>query len=155
MSGRVPQIFSRTLTDSPIMRVGDFLYSATRAFRLGLQDDGNLVLYALDDFDQAVAQYASNRSIMEGVLQIAGYSSAIWATGTDGFKARSWRFQVDGNLVVYAGENADGEPKWGSNTVTQAQTQFICQDDGNLVIYHNYSTGPGPLWSSNTQAGRR
>jgi hypothetical protein len=155
MSGPGPQIYFRTLIDSPIMRVGDFLYSATRAFRLGLQEDGNLVLYALDDFDAAVAQYASNRLIMEEVLQIAGYSRPIWATGTNGSNARSWRFQVDGNLVVYRGDNADGQPVWASNSVTQGETQIVCQDDGNLVIYVAYEKGPGRWWSSNTYAGGR
>jgi hypothetical protein len=138
---------------SPVLRVGDFLYSPTRAFRLGLQDDGNLVQYAIDDSDPAIVRYSDYRSIFEELLSAIPYTRAIWATGTDGSNARSWIFQDDGNLVVYADENAQGEPVWASGSQNRGGVSLVCQDDGNLVIY---SSDPGvAVWSSNTYAGAR
>jgi hypothetical protein len=133
--------------------VGDFLYSPTRAFRLGLQDDGNLVLYTLDDFDPAIVQYASFRGeIFDAALEIATYNRPIWATGTNGTNARSWIMQSDGNLVVYQGQGGQGSPVWASNTDGNGGATLVCQDDGNLVIY---GWEGGAIWSTNTYSGGR
>jgi hypothetical protein len=82
------------------------LTSRNGAYRLAMQDDGNLVAY-------------------HG-------SHAIWATntvGTDGDKAI---MQVDGNFVLY---HVDGRPLWASSTNGRPGCYLVMQDDGNVVVY--------------------
>src|SRR5215467_14678695 len=135
--------FFGSLRASGALGVGDFLYSYTRAFRLGLQGDGNLVLCALDLNNPAIRQYAYYRGDQfEAILRVAPYSKALWATGTNGTNARSWIMQADGNLVVYAGYNGQGPPVWASGTQGHYYSTLVCQDDGNLVIYlYEYNSG--------------
>jgi hypothetical protein len=159
---------------------GDILYSATRAFRLVFQTDGNLVLYVIDD------------STLPVDIAAGEYPRAIWATGTNGMGASACVMQPDGNLVLYteavgtAGPGpgssnnvilgsactflvglsvtvdvtedmvcesvaaAPGTPVWASDTNGHAGAFLRCQDDGNLVII-----GPDgvPVASSNVYAG--
>ena len=86
------------------LNIGDHLYSATRAFRLTLQSDGNLVLYVIDDPSLPV-------DITKGA-----YIRAIWASNTVNSNAQSWVMQGDGNLVVYNGAGATGTAVWASQT---------------------------------------
>ncbi len=123
------------------LRGGDRLFSATRAFLLVLQDDGNLVLYAIDD-----------ATLPPDVTQ-GKYTTALWSTRTVGWPGgveliRYLDMQDDGNLVL----NDEGIPVWSSGTEGNPGAFLRCQDDGNLVIYAPDGT---PLWSSNTYAGPR
>jgi hypothetical protein len=117
------------------LKPGDILYSATRAFRLVFQTDGNLVLYGIDDSTLPV-------DIAKGQ-----YTKALWATGTNGMGAVRCEMQTDGNLVLY---EANGAAVWASGTNGNPGAFLRCQDDGNLVIY----LGPDAkaLWSSGTYA---
>jgi hypothetical protein len=112
---------------------GDILFSATRAFQLIFQTDGNLVLYVVDD------------STLPVDITQAQYTKPLWATGTNGKGAVRCNMQTDGNLVLYA---ANGTPVWASNTNGNPGAFLRCQDDGNLVLY----LGARPLWSSGTNA---
>jgi hypothetical protein len=49
----------------------------------------------------------------------------------------------DGNLVIY---DAQGTPRWSSNTWGQSGAVLLMQTDGNLVIYG----AGGALWASHT-----
>src|SRR5262249_1297993 len=116
----------------------DFLFSATRAFRLGLQYDGNLVLYGIDDSDLPVD------------ITLGQYRRPIWATNTVGSNAHVWLMQGDGNFVVYdTYGDIIGEAIWYSGTDGNPGAFLRVQDDGNLVVY---SADGGVLWSSNTFA---
>jgi hypothetical protein len=155
---------------------GDILYSATRAFRLVFQTDGNLVLYGIDDSTLPV-------DITKGQ-----YAKALWATGTNGMGAVRCSMQADGNLVLYTeiqatasgfGSNSNyilssnsqplkgltvsidvtrdivcssvGAPAvWASGTNGNPGAFLRCQDDGNLVIY---GSNGAPIASSNVYAG--
>lgn len=76
-------------------------------YRLIMQTDGNLVLYA-----------AGGR--------VRWHS---WTFGNPGARAVA---QGDGNLVVYA---ASGRPLWNSGTHGNAGARTVVQTDGNLVVY--------------------
>lgn len=111
---------------------GDFLYSPGRAFRVGLQTDGNLVLYTED------AQ--------------GNYVKPLWGSNTVGSNAHSWVMQGDGNLVIYNGLQGTGSAVWGSGTQGNPGAFLRMQDDGNLVIYNSQGA---PIWATNTAAGPR
>lgn len=112
---------------------GDILFSATRAFQLIFQTDGNLVLYAIDDATLPV-------DITQG-----SYSKVIWASNTNGSGAIRCVMQTDGNLVLYTASDA---AVWASSTNGRPGAFLRCQDDGNLVIY----VGGTAVWASNTYA---
>jgi hypothetical protein len=102
------------------LTVSQSITSADGRFRLILQSDGNLVLYA-------------NGRI------------PLWASNTDGHpEVFDAVMQSDGNLVIY---DVNGRPLWASNTNGRPGAHLIAQNDGNLVIYGANNT---PLWASNT-----
>jgi hypothetical protein len=105
------------------LKVGDNLFSATRAFMLTMQSDGNLVLYALDDDARAVDATRGK------------YTVVLWSSGTKGLGGTHCDMQDDGNCVV---KNSANEPLWCSGTQNHPGTFLRCQDDGNIVFY-----GPG------------
>jgi hypothetical protein len=119
---------------------GDFLYSATRAFRIGLQNDGNLILWTIDD-----------ATLPQDITQ-GQYTRALWWANTQGSNAHSWVMQADGNFVVYDGENATGNAVWNAATQGNPNAFLRCQDDGNLVIY---ASNGAAIWNTNTYAGPR
>ena len=80
--------FSRDMLPGKRLDRGDNLFSATRAFKLSMQFDGNLVLYVLDDSDLP-------RDSIFG-----HYRHPLWASNTVGTGFHC-DMQVDGNLVVY------------------------------------------------------
>jgi hypothetical protein len=102
------------------LMAGQSITSTNGQFRLILQSDGNLVLYA------------------------AGLG-ATWASNTWG-RPNIWDavMQTDGNLVVY---DLRGNALWASNTNGHPGAYLIVQNDGNLVIYDSANH---PLWASNT-----
>ena len=102
---------------------GDTLTSANKAFQLIMQDDGNLVLYALD---------------AAGTRQ-----SSAWASNTSGKVGAKAVMQSDGNFVVYA---ADGKtPLWSSNSTGHPGSSVMLGDDGHLVVSDGSTT---PVWTA-------
>lgn len=91
------------------------LLSDNGGYKLILQNDGNLVLYAL----------------------ATGQPQALWASGTQrGVRAQ---MQPDGNFViveVVTGGDFPGEyPLWNARTDGHRGSYLNVQDDGNVVIY--------------------
>ncbi len=113
------------------LNAGDIVFSATRAFRLIMQTDGNLVWYVIED-----------ASLPEDITK-GQYKGALWESGTEGSGAVRCDMQADGNLVLYRG---DGAPVWALNTQGHPGAFLRCQDDGNLVLYFRGDA----LWASGT-----
>jgi hypothetical protein len=124
------------------LKHGDILFSATRAFQLTFQTDGNLVLYGLDDTSLSGALVPPPPQLIPS----ATYTKVIWASGTI---ATSCSMQTDGNLVLY---DQYGGPIWSSATNGNPGAFLRCQDDGNLVMLAPSGTVIG---NSNTYAGSR
>lgn len=122
---------------------GDNLFSLKGAFVLTLQaQDGNLVLYAFNDWDSRwdVPLWSL---VNEGVILPLQHPVA--------------KMQTDGNFVVYAEYPTypgNFYAAWNTGTFRHdGQGAFLrCQDDGNLVVY--LPDGQA-LWWSNTYAGLR
>src|SRR5919197_1433968 len=89
------------------LQVNESLVSANGRFSLGLQQDGNLVLYEPE-------------------------GQPVWASGTAGREGSRATMQEDGNLVLYA---PTGDPVWASDTYGNDGAYLVLQDDRNLVIY--------------------
>ena len=121
------------------LNTGDLLFSATRAFQLSMQGDGNLVLYAIDD------------STLPVDIRKGQYTKVIWASMTNGkaVDGSGVQMQNDGNLVIY---NNHSQPIWNSGTQNHPGAFLRCQDDGNLVVL---GADGSVLASSNTYAGAR
>jgi hypothetical protein len=118
------------------LNVGDNLFSATRAFMLTMQSDGNLVLYALDD-DTLAADTTRGK-----------YTVTLWESGTNGLGGTHCDMQDDGNCVV---KNSANEPLWCSGTQNYPGTFLRCQDDGSIVFY---APGGSVISVTNTAANR-
>lgn len=85
---------------------GSSIFSNDGRFQLTMQNDGNLVLYGLQ-----------NR--------------ALWASGTFQTNADRAVMDPEGNFAVY-----DGATRlWSSNTHGNPGSALVVQDDGNVVIY--------------------
>lgn len=91
------------------LRVGEELGAGQAlelgAYRLTLQDDGNLV------------------------LEDAG--KAVWASGTNGKGVSKAILQDDGNFVLYA----DKDAKWSTSTSGKTADHLSIQPDRNVVLY--------------------
>ncbi|MGH3637397.1 MAG: LysM peptidoglycan-binding domain-containing protein [Mycobacterium sp.] len=87
------------------LEVGQSLTSLNGAYKLTLQDDGNLVLYAGDQ--------------------------SVWSTGTNGKNVVRAEVQTDGNFVLYTAD----DPVWASQTKGAKDVRLIIQNDRNLVLY--------------------
>jgi hypothetical protein len=98
------------LEPNQMLKRGQSLTSGTGEYKLAMQDDGNLVLYA--------------------------GNKALWASNTDGQAVEKCVMQSDGNLVLYL---YNGKPVWASNTNGKPNSYLLVQNDGNVVIYHNQS----------------
>jgi LysM repeat protein len=92
------------------------LTSQNGAYKVILQEDGNLVLYAGDD--------------------------AVWSTKTNGQGVQRAEVQGDGNFVLYTADKA----VWASQTKGAKDVHLTLQDDRNLVLY----ASGGPAWASGT-----
>ena len=79
--------------------------SQNGAYKLILQEDGNLVLYAGDD--------------------------SVWSTKTNGQSVQRAEVQADGNFVLYTAD----KPVWASQTKGAKDVRLTLQDDRNLVLY--------------------
>jgi hypothetical protein len=98
---------------------GQSLYSCNGQFRLTMQSDGNLVLYA--------------------------GSRALWASNTYGSGGYVATITNLADFVVY-GLPDDG-PRWSTNTLGGPSAHLALQDDGNIVLYNGaggvlWQTGP-------------
>jgi nucleoid-associated protein YgaU len=94
-----------TLQKGEKLEVGQSLTSNNGAYRLVLQEDGNLVLYAGEQ--------------------------SVWATATDGQDVKRAEVQEDGNFVLYTPD----KPVWASQTAGADNVRLVLQDDRNLVLY--------------------
>jgi nucleoid-associated protein YgaU len=94
-----------TLQKGDKLEVGQSLTSNNGAYRLALQGDGNLVLYAGEQ--------------------------SVWATDTNGQDVQRAEVQEDGNFVLYTPD----KPVWASETAGAANGLLLLQDDRNLVLY--------------------
>ncbi|BBX82875.1 LysM peptidoglycan-binding domain-containing protein [Mycolicibacterium aubagnense] len=94
-----------TLQKGEKLEVGQSLTSNNGAYRLVLQEDGNLVLYAGEQ--------------------------SVWATATDGQDVQRAEVQDDGNFVLYTPD----KPVWASQTAGTDNVRLVLQDDRNLVLY--------------------
>jgi hypothetical protein len=116
----IPAQVKDRLSAGESLQPGEKLISSKGIFRLEYQTDGNLV--------------------------ISKNSTPIWASNTKCQPAGVFRFQDDGNLVIYDIKNT---VLWASNTggPQYLGSKLIMQDDGNLVAYNPQSA---PYWSSGT-----
>lgn len=105
-----------TLNKGQKLEVGQSLTSNNGAYKVTLQDDGNLVLYAGEQ--------------------------AVWSTETNGKSVQRAELQDDGNFVLYASDGA----VWASQTAGASDVRLVLQDDRNLVLY----ASDGAKWSSDT-----
>jgi hypothetical protein len=99
------------------LNAGEYLLSPNRAFMAYMQNDGNFVLY--------------------------NGEGAIWASNTHN-RGHHFRFQADGNLVVYTGAN---QAVWSPNIHGKGATRLVLQNDGNLVAYDRNGRA---IWDSGT-----
>jgi LysM repeat protein len=93
------------LEEGQKLGVGDSLTSPNGAYKLILQEDGNLVLYSGND--------------------------SVWATGTNGQSVERAEVQEDGNFVLYTSD----KPVWATDTKGKKKVLLVLQDDRNLVLY--------------------
>lgn len=89
---------------------GEILSSPNGMYELGMQSDGNLVIY-----------------------RVTSSVSPIWASNTDRFPGAFLRNQGDGSLVIYAVNPV--RPVWASNTMGRGTANLFMQNDGNLALY--------------------
>lgn len=94
------------LSGGQTLAAGQELVSKNGRYRLLMQDDGNLVLYAPRGLP-------------------------LWDSKTTGKSGAALTLQADGNAVVYAG----GQAVWSSHTYGHPGSSLLLQDDGNVVVY--------------------
>lgn len=100
-----------TLLVGQALVLGESLTSCNGEYKLGLQSDGNLVLY-------------------QG-------ATALWNSATNGSAAHDALMQGDGNLVLYT---SAGLAVWDSGTNGNDGADLVVQNDGNAVIYTTSGT---------------
>jgi hypothetical protein len=139
---------SKDLRSGMRLNVGDSLFSPLGGFRLVLQDDGNLVLYVIDDmripWDASLIVY-HDVSIL-GIYQDAIWSSATHLREQDAGPGAYCVMKDDGNFIIY---DEDDKPCFQSGTKGNPGAFLRCQDDGNLVIYTRDNKA---IWQSKTYA---
>lgn len=91
------------------MRIGEYIESNNKKYKLIMQHDGNLVLYN-------------------------DANTPLWSSVTPNMGGYYFQLQYDGNLVLYTSANA---PLWASNTSKINETEasvLILNDDGSLRL---------------------
>ncbi len=78
----------------------------------------------------------------DGNLVLYARDNAVWATGTDGQDVVRAEVQTDGNFVLYTPD----KPVWHTDTKGKKDVKLVLQDDRNLVLYAKN----GAAWSSKT-----
>ena len=97
------------MTANRTLRRGMYLTSARGRYKLLLQDDGNLVLYAPSGPIWSNHRFDTQYAIMQRDGNFATYARgniANWSTATSGKGGKRLVVQRDGNLVLYAGTKA-------------------------------------------------
>lgn len=79
----------------------------------------------------------------DGNLVLYAGDNAVWSTGTNGKKVVRAEVQTDGNFVLYTAD----DPVWASETKGANDVRLVLQNDRNLVLYKN----GGVAWASNTE----
>jgi hypothetical protein len=143
-----PAQFTMDLRSRWRLNRGDSVYSPLGGFRLMLQDDGNLVLYVIDD-EQIPADITPLLLHTEDLAQL--YHNALWSTRTHTFSQKAGPgaycvMEEDGNFVIY---DDDDNPRFQTRTKGNPGAFLRCQDDGNLVIY---TRDKKAIWQSMTYA---
>ncbi len=147
----VPQVLANVFTDLKAgwrLGAGESLFSALGGFRLTMQDDGNLVLYVIDDMKLPL----DILHVISGAPDaLKLYAAPIWSTGTHVPKAGKSRgrhcvMEENGNLVVY---DHDRHSVFETGTGGHPGSFLRLQTDGNLVVY---TSDLKPIWASNTAA---
>jgi hypothetical protein len=106
--GSSPSAGSDTLLGNQRLFPNQYIESASKKYRLIMQNDGNLVLYT--------------------------GTRALWASNTMNSGAIDTIMQSDNNLVSYT---ARQKPVWASNTMNSGAVRTVVQDDGNIVMYRS------------------
>lgn len=78
----------------------------------------------------------------DGNLVLYARDQAVWETCTAGQNVVRAEMQTDGNFVLYTPE----KPVWHTDTKGKKNVRLVLQDDRNLVLY----AADGPAWSSKT-----
>ena len=113
-----------------------------------MRQDGNLVLYVIDDLPIP----GNLQNVLSHAPEAASfYNIILWSSGTDspGDSAGTGSFCVmheDGNFVIY---DEDSRPCFETGTRGYPGSFLRCQNDGNVVIY---TPGLEPVWHSGTYA---
>jgi hypothetical protein len=118
------------LGEGVTLGAGQFVLSPDGAFKLVMQDDGNLVAYG------------------------AGLAGALWASGTAGDQGDFLDMQDDGNLVVYGQETMGAKRpdvtgasgQGGSDVVLWADFSVLPPEINSALMY--VGPGSGPLLSA-------
>ncbi len=144
--------YTKDLKPRRRMDRGDSLFSPLGGFRLHMRQDGNLVLYVIDDERLPEDLHAVQAHAKE-TMDL--YAAEIWSTGTnvpkDGAGVGSYCvMQEDGEFIVY---DVDGKPCYRTNTPGHEGAFLRCQDDGNVVLYVR-DPDLRPIWATNTTARR-
>jgi GH25 family lysozyme M1 (1,4-beta-N-acetylmuramidase) len=117
---REMQVRGSTAVSPQVIPGGTALTSPHDVYRLAMQADGNLVIYA--DHGRR------------------GKGGPIWALGTANSPGNQLSLQDDGNVLVL---NAAGRSLWSTRTAGTGSGHVLAmQDDGNLVLY----SGLRPIW---------
>ena len=137
---------------------GDSLFSSLGGFRLHMQDDGNLVLYVIDDTQIPPGPLATRNgpagAAIVDLWATGDHAQEVWLTGThipgDGVGTGAYCvMEPDGDFVVY---DERGNPCFSTGTKGYPGAFLRCQNDGNLVIYSDIPEF-APIWRSKTFAG--
>ncbi|HTJ26487.1 MAG TPA: hypothetical protein VMA36_09995 [Candidatus Limnocylindria bacterium] len=105
--------FVHQLSPGDGLATDDTVTSSNKAFQLVMQRDGNLVAYQLDARGERTVP--------------------TWASNTVGGIGARARLQGDGNLVIYAAD--DATPLWASNTAGRSGATLRLGDDGTLGLF--------------------
>jgi hypothetical protein len=164
-----------SLTPGQQITAGQYLMSPSAHSVATLQNDGNFVLYSdgIARWFSGTQGSRASRLVMQTDGNLVLYTATgvpVWYSGTGGNPNASAILQSDGNLVVYS---SGGAPLWFSNTSNvpsfsnmvqhglqggplyprqslqwaDRSRQLLMQTDGNLVLYSNGR----PVWATFTQ----
>ena len=122
-----PAVYSLVMNTNQALNANDCILSPNERYQLLFQQDGNLVLYDLEN----------NQKI-------------LWQTNTGNQNGQCALMQTDCNFVIYTGGGGSaGSAIWDSKTSDDSGyigPNLNCQSDGNVVIY---AEGVA-LWQTNT-----
>ena len=124
-----PDEAPRELRSPDRLSVGESLYSPHGHYRIGLEEDGNLIM-----FQREVE--ADQQAVVE---------QPKWTSATARAEGKFWLTLTDSGRVVLYDSHADGDVEiCGTNTANRGAKVLRMQDDGNLVLYSNR----GAEWSA-------